>query len=151
LAFLGANAVLPTGFIPNEDQGMIYAIVQTPPGSTLEYTNEVSRHLQTIAEELDDIESVSALAGYEILTEGRSSNAGTCLISLKPWDERDHTVTEVIERLEEESADIGAVIEFFEPPAVPGYGAAGGFALRLLDKTNTGDFTGFGEVNQEFM
>src|SRR5690606_4487276 len=64
------NEILPSGFIPNEDQGMIYAIIQTPPGSTLERTNEVSRELQRIAEEIDGIQSVSSLAGYEILTEG---------------------------------------------------------------------------------
>lgn len=151
---LGAALVaslLPSGFIPNEDQGMIYAIVQTPPGATLERTNEVSRRLQAIAEEIEDIESVSSLAGYEILTEGRGSNAGTCLISLKPWHEREHSVHEVIELLEEESQDLGAIVEFFEPPAVPGYGAAGGFALRLLDKTNGTDFQAFDQLNKDFM
>ncbi|WP_040756585.1 efflux RND transporter permease subunit, partial [Winogradskyella psychrotolerans] len=86
------NETLPTGFIPNEDQGMIYAIIQTPPGSTLEITNEVSRKLQEIAEEIDGIQSVSSLAGYEILTEGRGSNAGTCLINLKNWEDREHSV-----------------------------------------------------------
>lgn len=83
LGIFVVNEELPTGFIPNEDQGMIYAIIQTPPGSTLELTNEVSRKLQEIAEEIDGIQSVSSLAGYEILTEGRGSNAGTCLINLK--------------------------------------------------------------------
>ncbi len=148
----GVSKTLPSGFIPNEDQGMIYAIIQTPPGSTLERTNQVARELQGIAEEIPEIKSVSALAGYEVLTEGRGSNAGTCLINLKDWSERGKTVTEVIEELEERAKDIpGATIEFFEPPAVPGYGAAGGFALRLLDKTNTGDYKAFGEVNDEFM
>jgi HAE1 family hydrophobic/amphiphilic exporter-1 len=147
----GLNAILPAGFIPSEDQGMIYAIIQTPPGSTLERTHDVARQLQELAEEIEDIESVSSLAGYEVLTEGRASNAGTCMIALKDWSERDHSVEQVIEELEEKSKDFGAVIEFFEPPAVPGYGAAGGFALRLLDKTNSGDFQSFGEVNQEFM
>ncbi len=142
---------IPSGFIPNEDQGIIYAIVQTPPGATLERTNEVARRLQEIAEEIDDIQSVSALAGYEILTEGRGSNAGTCLINLKPWSEREHSVDEVIEILEEESHDLGAVIEFFKPPAVPGYGAAGGIALRLLDKTNSADPQEFDRITREFM
>ena len=146
-----AATVLPSGFIPNEDQGMIYAIVQTPPGATLERTNEVSGRLQRIAEEVDGVQSVSCLAGYEILTEGRGSNAGTCLVNLKPWDERDQDVHEVIEELEEETRDVGAIIEYFEPPAVPGYGAAGGLALRLLDKTNSGDYHEFAALNEEFM
>lgn len=143
---------LPSGFIPAEDQGMIYAIVQTPPGSTLERTNDISRKLQEIAEHVDGIQSVSALAGYEVLTEGRGSNAGTCLINLKDWSEREHSAEEIIEELEEKTKEIpGATIEFFQPPAVPGYGAAGGFSLRLLDKTNSGDYKSFEKVNDEFM
>src|SRR5690606_41077650 len=95
---------------------------------------------------------VSALAGYEVLTEGRGSNAGTCLINLKNWSDRKHTAKEIIEELEEQSHEIpGATIEFFEPPAVPGYGAAGGFSLRLLDKTNTEDYKSFEKVNDAFM
>lgn len=156
LAFCGGIWVttsnLQSGFIPAEDQGMIYAIIQTPPGSTLERTNDISRKLQKIAEEVEGIQSVSALAGYEVLTEGRGSNAGTCLINLKNWSDRKHSAEEIIHELEERTKDIpGATIEFFQPPAVPGYGAAGGFALRLLDKTNTGDYKSFEKVNDAFM
>ena len=156
LAFFGFgvyffNQILPSGFIPNEDQGTIYAIVQTPPGSTLERTNDVARKLQKIAEEVDGIESVSSLAGYEIMTEGRGSNAGTCLINLKPWDQREHSVTEIMEELEEKTRNLGAVIEYFEPPAVPGFGASGGFSFRLLDKTSGVDYQEFEKINNKFM
>jgi hydrophobic/amphiphilic exporter-1 (mainly G- bacteria), HAE1 family len=145
------NKVLPAGFVPNEDQGMIYAIIQTPPGTTLEQTNAISRQLQGIAEKVEGIASVSSLAGYEVLTEGRGSNAGTCLINLKSWSQRHQTVTEIIEELEVKAKDIGAIVEFFEPPAVPGYGAASGFALRMLDKTNGTDYQEFDRINKEFM
>ncbi|PSL32221.1 efflux RND transporter permease subunit [Chitinophaga ginsengisoli] len=149
---VGINGNLASGFIPNEDQGMIYAIIQTPPGATLERTNDLAKRVQEIAEHIEGIQSVSALAGYEVLTEGRGSNAGTCLISLKDWSERKHNVTQIIEELEEKSKDIpGATIEFFGPPAVPGYGAAGGFALRLLDKTNSDDYKELEKVNDQFM
>lgn len=151
LGTLLVNKTLPAGFIPSEDQGIIYAIIQTPPGSTLETTNKVSRQLQSIAEEMEDIKSVSSLAGYEILTEGRGSNAGTCLINLKNWSDRNHSVHEIIEELEEKTKDFGAVIEYFEPPAVPGYGAAGGLALRLLDKTNGTDYQEFDKINKDFI
>lgn len=148
----GISRKLPSGFIPSEDQGMIYAILQTPPGSTLERTNDLARKLQEIAEHVEGIQSVSALAGYEVLTEGRGSNAGTCLINLKGWSERKHSVNEIIEELEEKAKEIpGATIEFFGPPAVPGYGAAGGFALRLLDKTNNDDYKELEKVNDDFM
>ncbi|SFW49039.1 efflux RND transporter permease subunit [Cellulophaga fucicola] len=145
------NKVLPAGFIPNEDQGMIYAIIQTPPGATLERTNEVAKKLQAICEEVEGVASVSSLAGYEIMTEGRGSNSGTCLINLKPWSERENSVHDVMEKLEEETKNLGAVIEYFEPPAVPGFGSSGGFSMRLLDKTNGTDYHEFEKINNNFM
>ena len=145
------NKTLPAGFIPGEDQGQIYAIIQTPPGSTLEATNKVARALQKEAQSIEGIASVSSLAGYEILTEGRGSNAGTCLINLKDWSERKKSVHQIIEELEEKTKNFGAVVEFFEPPAVPGYGAASGLALRLLDKTDNTDYHAFDKINQDFM
>jgi multidrug efflux pump subunit AcrB len=146
------NNLLPSGFIPLEDQGIIYGVIQTPPGSTLEYTNSKSHELQAICKELDEITSVSSIAGYEVLTEGRGSNAGTCIINLKPWAERELTSKQIIEELEEKGRKIANVkLEFFEPPAVPGFGAAGGFSLNLLDKTNTGDYEELGRVTDNFM
>ena len=97
------------------------------------------------------MESVSSLAGYEIMTEGRGSNAGTCLINLKPWSEREHTVHEIMEELEVETKNLGAVIEYFEPPAVPGFGSSGGFSLRMLDKTGSSDYNAFEKINDAFM
>ncbi|MCG1036965.1 efflux RND transporter permease subunit [Polaribacter sargassicola] len=145
------SKVLPAGFIPNEDQGMIYAIIQTPPGATLERTNEIAKQLQKICEENEGVASVTSLAGYEIMTEGRGSNAGTCLINLKPWSDREHSVHEIMEELEEETKDLGAIIEYFEPPAVPGFGSSGGFSMRLLDKTNSTDYHEFERINNEFI
>ena len=145
------NESLPAGFIPNEDQGMIYAIIQTPPGATLERTNEVAKKLQAICEETEGVQSVTSLAGYEIMTEGRGSNAGTCLINLKPWSERENSVHDVMEELEEETKNLGAVIEYFEPPAVPGFGSSGGFSMRLLDKTSSTDYHEFEKINNEFI
>lgn len=148
---MGINKVLPAGFIPNEDQGQIYAIIQTPPGTTLERTNEISRKLQKIAKEVEGVASVTSLAGYEILTEGRGSNAGTCLINLKDWSDRKNNVKEVIAELEEKSKDLPANIEYFEPPAVPGYGTSDGFSLRLLDKGSDVDYQEFDKVNTAFV
>jgi HAE1 family hydrophobic/amphiphilic exporter-1 len=146
------NKSVPSGFIPNEDQGMFYAVVQTPPGSSLERTNEVAERLQKIAEGVEGVSSVSSMAGYEILTEGTGSNSGSCLINLKSWEDRKHSVQEIIHELEEKSKDIsGANIEFFQPPAVPGYGAAGGFELRLLDKSGTNGNKKMEEVSNEFV
>lgn len=152
LGVWGLSGTVPSGFIPNEDQGMVYAIIQTPPGSTLERTDQIAEKLQKMCEEIDGVKSVSSLAGYEILTEGTGSNSGTCLINLKDWDERKHSAVEIIEELEEKSKSIpGATIEFFQPPAVPGYGAAGGFELRLLDKAGSGDYKKMETVANDFV
>ncbi len=156
LALCGATWLtgrsVQSGFIPNEDQGMFYAIVQTPPGSTLERTNEIVARLQKAAESVDGVKSVSALAGYEILTEGTGANTGTCLINLKDWSDREHSATQIIAEMEEKVKDItGANIEFFLPPALPGYGAAGGFELRLLDKGGSGDYKRMETISNEFV
>jgi len=143
---------LPSGFIPAEDQGMIYAIIQTPPGSTLERTNQIAKELLRESEDIDGVQSVSSLAGYEILTEGTGSNSGTCLINLKSWEERKESASEIIEKLEEKAKNIpGANIEFFQPPSIPGYGAAGGFELRLLDKAGSGDYHKMEQVSNDFV
>jgi multidrug efflux pump subunit AcrB len=89
-----------------QDQGMIYAIIQTPPGSTLERTNQIARELLRESEDIDGVQSVSSLAGYEILTEGTGSNSGTCLINLKSWEERKESAAEIIEKLEEKAKNI---------------------------------------------
>lgn len=143
---------MPSGFIPSEDQGTIYTIIQTPPGATLERTYDLTKKLQDIISKIHEVQSVASYAGYEILTEGRGSNAGTIMINLKPWNERDKTVKDIIEELKEHVKDFpGATVEFFEPPSVPGYGNAGGFSLQLLDKTNTGDYKQLEKVTNEFL
>lgn len=152
LGIWGLSGSVPSGFIPNEDQGMVYAIIQTPPGSTLERTDQIAEKLQRMCEGIDGIKSVSSLAGYEILSEGTGSNSGTCLINLKDWDERKESAQEIINELEAKSKLIpGATIEFFQPPAVPGYGAAGGFELRLLDKAGSGDYKKMETVGNDFV
>ena len=143
---------LPSGFVPSEDQGMLYAIIQTPPGSTLERTNDLSNKLVEVIQKVEGVKSVSSIAGYEVLTEGRGSNAGTCLINLKSWSERKNSVKDIIAELEIKAKSIpGATIEFFDPPAIPGFGAAGGFALQLLDKTNSGDYKQLEKVTNDFI
>ncbi len=146
------NTQLATGFIPGEDQGIIYAVLQTPPGSTLEYTNAKSLQLEEIAKEIQEVTSVTSLAGYEVLTEGRGSNSGTCIINLKTWSDRKRTARQIIVDLEEKCRQMSNVnLEFFEPPAVPGFGTAGGISMLVLDKTFSGDYQHLGEVTEKFM
>ncbi len=146
------NTQLATGFIPGEDQGIIYAVLQTPPGSTLEYTNAKSLELEEIAKEIKEVTSVTSLAGYEVLTEGRGSNSGTCIVNLKPWSERKRTAREIIVDLEKKCRKLSNVkLEFFEPPAVPGFGTAGGISMLVLDKTFSADYQHLEDVTKRFM
>ena len=148
----GLSTGVPSGFIPNEDQGLFYAIIQTPPGSTLERTDKVADELQKIASSMKEVKSVSTMSGYEILSEGTGSNSASCLVNLKDWNERKHTTQQIMDELEEKSKNIkGASIEFFPPPAVPGYGAAGGFELRVVDKSGSGDFKKMETVTKDFV
>ena len=148
----GISSTVPTGFIPNEDQGVFYCLISTPPGSTLERTDAVLSQIQKQAATIEDIASVSTTAGFEVLTEGTGANSGTALINLKEWNDRKHTLTEIMNELEEKTKNIkGANIEYFPPPAVPGYGAAGGFELRLLDKAGSGDYKKMETVNKQFV
>lgn len=148
----GISSKVPSGFIPNEDQGLFYAIILTPPGSTLERTDDIANQLQKVAATIPEIKSVSSMAGYEILSEGTGSNSGSCLINLKDWSQRKRSMQEVMKELEEKAQNIkGATIEFFPPPAVPGYGAAGGFELRVVDKIGTGDYKLMETVTKDFV
>lgn len=144
--------ILPSGFIPNEDQGTFYASITTPAGSTLERTKAVVDEIQKVCESIESIESVSSLAGTNVLSDGTGATYGTCLINLKNWEKRRESVDEVIEILAKKTRHIkDAQIEFFPPPAVPGYGNASGFELRLLDRTGSGDFKKMEAVTQQFM
>jgi HAE1 family hydrophobic/amphiphilic exporter-1 len=134
------NKVLLPGFIPNEDQGTFYASITTPSGSTLERTKAIVDEIQKSCNGIEAIESVSSLAGTNILSDGTGATYGTCLINLKNWDKRKESVDEIMELVTERTEHIkDAKIEFFPPPAVPGYGNASGFELRLLDQTGEGN------------
>lgn len=135
------NKFLPSGFIPNEDQGTFYVSITSPAGATLERTKAIVQELKEDIKGIDGIESVSTLAGSNILTDGTGDSYGTCMVTLKKWDERKKTADQIIEELEEKCKNIrDAKLEFFPPPAIPGYGNASGFELRLLDKTGSGDY-----------
>jgi len=148
----GLGKILPSGFIPNEDQGTFYASITTPSGATLERTKAVVNEVQKSCLGVEAIQSVSSLAGTNILSDGTGATYGTCLINLKDWDNRKESVDDVIAIIEEKTKHIkDAKIEFFPPPAVPGYGNASGFELRLLNKTGSGDFKKMEVVVNQFL
>lgn len=148
----GLGQLVPGGFIPTEDQGTIYANVTTPAGATIERTEKVMQEIDRVAANLDEVESVSSLAGFSMMTDGSGASFGMSTISLKPWDSRELAADEITELLSEKTAHIkDAEIQFFPPPAVPGFGNASGFELRLLDKTGAGNLSKTFEVSSQFI
>ncbi|WP_395730837.1 efflux RND transporter permease subunit [Prosthecobacter sp.] len=143
---------LPSGFIPSEDQGAFYVGVTTPAGSTLERTKAVVDEIQLCCKEIPAIASVSTLAGTNIITDASGATYGACLINLTPWNERTESVSTVMAELLRKTRHIkDAEIELFSPPAVPGYGNASGFELRLLDRTGAGNFKTMESVTEKFI
>jgi hydrophobe/amphiphile efflux-1 (HAE1) family protein len=148
----GVSRILPSGFIPTEDQGMVYINVTTPAGATVERTEAVLAQVQRIAQKMGPVESVSTLAGYSLVNEVAGSSYGMGMINLKGWEEREQSVADVIKELEKKTSGIAdADIQFLPPPTVPGFGNSSGFELRLLDKSGRGDLQQTAKVSQTFL
>ncbi|UCA59622.1 efflux RND transporter permease subunit [Chryseobacterium rhizoplanae] len=153
--FIGLTFVtskfLPTGFIPMEDQGMVYVSVTTPQGATVERTEKVLDEVTVIAKKINGVENVTTLAGYSIVTEIAGSSYGMAMINLKDWKERSISVNELITELSEKTKGIAdAQIEIFAPPTVPGFGNTSGFELRLLDRTG-GSIENTDKITKDFV
>jgi HAE1 family hydrophobic/amphiphilic exporter-1 len=152
VATWGVNSILPSSFIPSEDQGMIYANVTTPPGATVERTEKVMDEISRVAQGLDAVESVSVLAGFSMMTDGAGASYGMAMVNLKPWENRTESVDELIKILEEKTANFkDASIQFFPPPTVPGFGNASGFEIRFIDRTGSGDLQAFTKSSEDFI
>lgn len=150
LTFL-TTRVLPTGFIPMEDQGMVYVSVTTPQGATVERTEKVLDEITTIAQKIDGVENVTTLAGYSIVTEIAGSSYGMAMINMSDWSERTKSVNDLISELTEKTKGItDAKIEVFAPPTVPGFGNTSGYELRLLDRTG-GSIENTDKITKEFV
>jgi HAE1 family hydrophobic/amphiphilic exporter-1/multidrug efflux pump len=140
LAFMFSR--LRTGFLPEEDQGTMYAQVLLPPGATLERTKEVlsqvSQHM--LSEEKEAVESVMSIVGFSFSARGQ--NTGVAFIRLKPWDEREgdeFKASAVAARTMRVFSKIKEANVFaFVPPAVPELGTASGFELQLQDRGGLG-------------
>lgn len=142
---------LPTGFIPMEDQGMVYVSVTTPQGATVERTEKVLDEVTVIAKKIKGVENVTTLAGYSIVTEIAGSSYGMAMINLKDWKERNISVNDLITELSDKTKSIAdAQIEIFAPPTVPGFGNTSGFELRLLDRTG-GTIENTDKITKDFV
>ncbi len=126
---------VPGGFLPNEDQGVLFADLSLPSGAALPRTAEVVDKLREIAAGTDGVASVLTVAGYSLLTSSSASNSALAVIVLEPWDERKTPETRLrglYAKLKGELDQIpGANTLIFPPPPIPGLGTAGGFTLQL--------------------
>ncbi len=131
-------AVLPSGFVPEEDQGYIVAAMQLPDAASLERTEQVMGEIEKIIAEFDAIESATAVSGFSALTSTTQSNAGFIFIQLKDWDDRPDerdNAQNLVRRLNEQFAAriTGGIAFAFGPPAIPGLGTGSGFSMMLQD------------------
>jgi HAE1 family hydrophobic/amphiphilic exporter-1 len=129
--------VVPTGFLPDEDQNYFIIQTQAPEGASLEYTSNVMRQAEQVLAKVPDIQGVFSVAGFSF--SGASSNRGIMFINLKPIDERpgdEHSAQTIVARLRGPLMGIsGAVVIPFLPPPIRGLGAFGGFQFELLDQS----------------
>ncbi len=127
---------MPQAFVPNEDQGYLFVVIQAPTGASVEYTRNIGEQVTTIAKNFPEIEGTFSVAGFSFT--GSAPNAGMVFLSLRPYAQRkgrEHTAAAVVNRLRGPFFGIsGAIVVPFEPPAVQGLGTFGGFQYELLDQ-----------------
>jgi HAE1 family hydrophobic/amphiphilic exporter-1 len=131
--------IVPTGFIPQEDQGNLYVIVQAPPGSSLEYTTNLADRASAIIAQDPDIEGAFSVMGFSF--SGGASNAGLMFVHTKNIKDRkspNDTPAVIVARLNQKLGMLmidknGGLVRAIEPPAVQGIGSMGGFQFELQD------------------
>ena len=146
--------ILPTGFLPEEDQGYYITVVQLPDGASLQRTDAVLSKLEQYALKNPVIYATEALAGQNFVFSTRGSNSATMFTPLVPWDKRkrpDQHVKALIGAAYQEFPKIPeALILAFNAPSIRGLGATGGFSVQVQDPRG-GDFRAFSAVAQEFL
>jgi hydrophobic/amphiphilic exporter-1 (mainly G- bacteria), HAE1 family len=131
--------VVPTGFIPQEDQSFLMGIVQAPPGSSLAYTQALADKAQAIIYSNKDVQGAFTIIGFSFA--GNASNAGMMFISTKPAAERrgkGHSAADIVADLSPKLGSLmfqpdGGMVFVIQPPAVNGVGSYGGFTFMLQD------------------
>ena len=147
--------ITPTGLVPNEDTGTVFAVVDTPPGTSQERTEELLMKVDSLIAANPAVKSRSMITGYSFIA-GQGNTYGTIIVKLKDWGERDgkkgQDLNSVIGSLYVQSkmgvSDANVLI--FAPPMIPGYSATNGFELNLQDKTG-GDLDKFFGIAQQFL
>ena len=140
--FLGLGAtyltykLLPTGFVPDEDQGYFIVNVQAPQGASLEYTSLAMRQVEAVLGKLPDVEGTFAIMGFSFT--GNGPNKGIIFVPLKPINQRKgvaHSANTILNSVRAPLSEISDVQAFpFLPPPIAGIGNFGGFTFEILDE-----------------
>ena len=145
---------LPTSFLPEEDQGYFIVSVQLPDGSSLARSEAVTKEVVEHMLAIPGVASTVVNGGSDFLTGAAASNAASCFVILKPWDERkaaDMHLAPILARARKELAAISsAVIVAFNPPPIRGLGTTGGFQLQIQDESG-GSFSDFAKRVSGFL
>jgi HAE1 family hydrophobic/amphiphilic exporter-1 len=131
---------LPTSFLPDEDYGFLFLNAQLPPAASLARTDAVARKIQTILSNAAGVQHFTTIVGFSLLTRVSTTNNCFFFVDLKPWDERRTASLEskaIMVNINRQLArEIPEAVAFtFSPPAIPGFGNAGGFSLWLQDRS----------------
>ena len=144
---------LPSGLVPQEDQGVFLAELQAPEGSTLQQTREMVKQVEAKVKEIPELESFAVACGYGMLS-GAGSNYATLVVRLKNWEERpgmNHLLTLVMYRFYFSCQEIKDVrVLPFEMPQIPGYGTSNSVSLVVEDPTD-GNLSEFAKQTELFL
>jgi len=150
--FAGA---LPSGFIPEEDQGIFGINVQLPPGASLERTAGVLTMVEEIVAKTPGVDASTTIGGYGVVTSTYQPNFGTVFVRLHPWEERHGKalhVTGIMASLRPKFAEIPEAIIFpFNIPTISGFGASAGFKMLLQDRSGTLTVDDLGAESRKFL
>ncbi len=145
--------ILPSGLVPQEDQGVIMCEVRMPEGSTLHENSEIMKQVEEKVQAIPELESYGLVSGYGLLSSNGSSYA-SLIIRLKNWDERkgnEHYIDNIMERFYYDCLSIkNAQVLPFQMPQIPGYGTSNSIDLQVQDRSD-GDFSDFGNKTNALM
>jgi hydrophobic/amphiphilic exporter-1 (mainly G- bacteria), HAE1 family len=128
---------VPTGFVPDEDQGYFIIVMRAPSGASLEYTKGIGKQVAHMLSDVSEAEGTFSIAGFGF-TGGSTSNQGLIFVPLKPFSQRkgeQHTATAIVNRVRPRLFGIsGAIVFATLPPAIQGLGQFGGFQFVVQDQ-----------------
>ena len=144
---------LPSGLVPQEDQGVFLAEVRVPEGTTLQQTREIVKQVEAKVKKIPELESFAICCGYG-MASGEGSNFATLIVRLKNWDDRpgmNHLIDLVIGRFYYDCMDIKNVqVLPFQLPQIPGYGTNNSVSLVVEDPTD-GNLSEFAKRTEQFL